>query len=93
MRVLMLIDARRGVKETNLSVMKQLDEAAVSYQLILTKCDEVKKSELDGIIESCREKTQHAIALHPEIIATSSKNAINIEQLRCQLLQFALHTS
>ena len=45
-RVLLLIDARHGVKKTDEPVMKMLDEAAVSYQLVLTKADKLKPAEL-----------------------------------------------
>ena len=45
-RVFMLIDARRGVGDVDLSVMKQLDSAAAQYQVVLTKLDKIKKSEV-----------------------------------------------
>ena len=40
-RVCLLIDARHGLKDADNQVMKDLDEAAVSYQIVLTKCDKV----------------------------------------------------
>src|SRR5436305_5149754 len=46
-RVYVLIDARHGLKETDDAVLKTLDEAAVSYQVVLTKADQVKAAELE----------------------------------------------
>src|SRR5689334_17815543 len=36
-RALVLIDSRHGVKEIDREIMKMLDDAAVSYRLVLTK--------------------------------------------------------
>src|SRR5882724_7050631 len=45
-RVCLLIDARHGVKEADRETMKNLDSAAVSYQLVLTKCDRLKTADI-----------------------------------------------
>ena len=45
-RVYVLIDARHGFKDVDLDVLKTLDKAAVSYQVVLTKADQVKAAEL-----------------------------------------------
>src|SRR6185312_10859210 len=45
-RVLLLLDARFGIKDTDKPLMKQLNEAAVSFQVVLTKCDLVEPDEL-----------------------------------------------
>src|SRR6202047_4412597 len=60
-RVYVLIDARHGLKDVDLDVLKTLDKAAVSYQVVLTKADQVKASELDA----CRAQTEAALAKHP----------------------------
>src|SRR5579859_1982937 len=46
-RVYVLIDARHGLKEVDLDVLKTLDRSAVSYQIVLTKTDQVKPVELE----------------------------------------------
>src|SRR5207253_3965869 len=46
-RVYVLIDARHGLKETDETLLKTLGSAAVSFQVVLTKADQVKKSELE----------------------------------------------
>jgi GTP-binding protein len=84
-RVYVLIDARHGLKDVDLDVFKTLDKAAVSYQLVLTKADQVKRGELDARIAD----TAAAIAKHPaafpEILATSSKSGDGIADLRTAL--------
>ena len=46
-RVYVLIDARHGLKDVDLDVLKTLDKSAVSYQVVLTKADQVKPAELE----------------------------------------------
>ena len=49
-RVYVLIDARHGLKDVDLDVLKTLDKSAVSYQVVLTKADQVKPAELEATI-------------------------------------------
>ena len=81
-RVYVLVDARHGLKEMDHDVMTTLDKAAVSYQIVLTKADQVKADMLeDGIGE-----TQAALAKHPaafpQVLATSSRSGGGIAELR-----------
>src|SRR5438477_6652289 len=50
-RVYVLIDARHGIKDVDQDVLKTLDKSAVSYQIVLTKADQVKAAELAARIE------------------------------------------
>src|ERR1700692_2217238 len=45
--VYVLIDARHGFKEDDLDVLNTLDKSAVSYQIVLTKAEQVKPAELE----------------------------------------------
>ena len=47
-RVYVLIDARHGIKDVDQDVLKTLDKSAVSYQVVLTKADQVKAAELEN---------------------------------------------
>jgi GTP-binding protein len=49
-RVYLLIDARHGLKDTDASVIETLDQAAVNYQLVLTKADQVKDADYASLI-------------------------------------------
>src|ERR1700719_303991 len=70
-RVYVLIDARHGLKEVDLDVLKTLDRSAVSYQIVLTKADQVKHAELERkIAATAAALTKHPAAF-PEIVVTS----------------------
>ncbi len=81
-RVYVLIDGRRGVKDVDRDVMNLLDTAAVSYALVLTKHDEVKKIEADKILAATQLEIAKRPAAYPEIIFTSSRMGEGIPELR-----------
>lgn len=81
-RVYVLIDGRHGVKDVDRDVMNLLDTAAVSYALVLTKHDEVKKADSEKIIAATRLEIAKRPAAYPEIIFTSSRTGDGIPDLR-----------
>ena len=81
-RVYVLIDGRHGVKDVDRDVMNLLDTAAVSYALVLTKHDEVKKAEGEKILAATRLEIAKRPAAYPEIIFTSSRTGDGIPDLR-----------
>ncbi len=84
-RVLLLIDARHGIKDVDRRVMSMLDKAAVSYQVILTKCDKLNPMPLEErIAATALELTKHSAA-HPEVLATSARTGAGIPELRSAL--------
>ena len=86
-RTLVLVDARHGLKEIDLEVMKMLDDAAVSYHLVLTKADKVKASELAAVEAATAAQGRRHPAAHPEIIATSAEKGLGIERLRTAVIE------
>jgi GTP-binding protein len=84
-RVYVLIDARHGLKETDEAVLKTLDQAAVSYQVVLTKCDQVKAAELERRIAATAGALAKRPAAYPEIIATSSREGAGMPELRAAI--------
>jgi GTP-binding protein len=89
-RVCLLIDSRHGIKETDYPLMHMLDDAGVSYQIVLTKTDQVGANELALIAERTRaEMTAHAAA-YPEIYLTSALKRRGIAALRATLSSFAV---
>lgn len=86
-RALLLIDSRHGIKDVDREVMKMLDEAAVSYRLVLTKADKVKASDLAAITERCIAEARQHPAAHPGIIATSSEKGMGIAELRTAVIE------
>jgi GTP-binding protein len=84
-RVCLLIDARHGVKEADRETMKNLDSAAVSYQLVLTKTDQLKAADIPRAIASAEAVARKHGAAHPEVLPTSSTTGAGIPELRAEL--------
>ncbi|HEY1506613.1 MAG TPA: ribosome biogenesis GTP-binding protein YihA/YsxC [Stellaceae bacterium] len=88
-RVLLLLDARFGIKETDKPLMKQLDEAAVSFQVVLTKCDLVAPDDLHKRVTSLSQGLAKHVAAHPVIHLTSAQSGAGIAALRASLAELA----
>ena len=84
-RLMLLIDSRVGFKEPDLKLMDLLDSAALSYQIVMTKADEVKADELETARARLAIQLERRPAAHPEIIVTSSRSKAGIDQLRAEL--------
>lgn len=85
MRVYVLIDARHGIKDVDGDVLETLDKAAVSYQVILTKGDALKKSEQEAVIEATAAKIKRRPAAFPEVLLTSSEKGLGIPEFRAAI--------
>jgi GTP-binding protein len=89
-RVILLLDARIEVKESDLAVMGLLDKAAVIYEVVLTKADSVKPTALRAkIAEAEKLARKHAAALS-DIRVTSSDTGLGIPELRGDLAALAV---
>lgn len=88
-RCMLLVDSRHGLKDTDLEMMTMLDQSAVVYQVVLTKIDKPKASELQAVINLTRSQIARRIAAHPTVILTSSEKGDGIAELRTELLQLA----
>jgi GTP-binding protein len=81
-RVFVLIDSRHGAKAVDEEIMSLLDKAAVTFQVIMTKTDKVRKTQLDQSIEATRAVLAKHPAAYPEIVLTSSDKGDGIATLR-----------
>jgi GTP-binding protein len=81
-RVFLLIDARHGLKPPDRGLMALLGEAAVSYQVILTKADKVTDLALHAVLAATSEMLATQAAAFPEILATSAARYRGIDLLR-----------
>jgi GTP-binding protein len=88
-RALVLIDSRHGIKDVDRDVMGMLDDAAVSYHLVLTKSDKVKPSALGALYEATMVDAARHPAAHPAIFTTSSETGSGIAELRAAILEAA----
>ncbi len=84
-RVFLLIDARHGLKKVDKDIMVMLDRAAVTYQIVLTKADKVKQSDLEKVYEETMNEGKTHVACYPEIAITSSESGLNIASLRGEI--------
>lgn len=86
-RAYLLIDARHGLKAVDEEPMAAFDKAAVSYQIILTKADKLKPSE----VEAVQRRTEAAIikrpAAFPRVLATSSEKGFGLPELRAEIMK------
>lgn len=81
-RVFLLIDARHGPKDVDEEIMALLGSSAVTFQVVLTKCDKLKKIELDKIVDKTRASLANFPAAYPEIVLTSSAKGDGLDILR-----------
>lgn len=84
-RAFVLIDARRGIGDVDIDVLKQFDTAAVGYQIVLTKIDKLKKSEVEPLIADTLAALKKRPAAHPRVLATSSEKGDGIPELRAEI--------
>lgn len=88
-RVALLIDARRGAMDIDLQAMKLLDQAAVSYVLVLTKTDQLKPAEREKAEADIATEAKRHTAAYPEIFATSSLKNLGLEGLKMHIAALA----
>lgn len=84
-RVYVLIDSRHGPKDNDLSVMNELDRAAVSYQVVLTKADKPNSADVEKALELTRWSIAKRPASHPHVLLTSSEKGTGIKELRTEI--------
>jgi len=89
-RVFLLIDSRHGIKDSDLELMGMLDETAVTYQIVLTKMDKLKKGEFEKVFLKTQKCIAKRPAAFPEIISTSSEKKDGLAELRAEIATLAL---
>ena len=88
-RVFLLIDARHGLKESDREIMTLMDEAAVSYQGVLTKADKPKAGDLAAIEAKVGTELAKRPAAYPQLIATSARTGAGLLELRAAIASLA----
>ena len=86
-RVYLLVDGRHGVKAVDFEMMEALDRAAMSYQIVLTKRDEVKLSAQAGMVLATQAALAKRAAAHPDVLFVSSLTGEGIAELRAAVAQ------
>jgi GTP-binding protein len=86
-RVYVLVDARHGLKSTDEPALDALSQSAVSHQIVLTKCDELKPLELDSRIAAAEAALAKRPAAFPKVLATSARDGTGIPELRAAIVR------
>lgn len=89
-RVFVLIDSRHGLKDVDLELMDMLDETAVTYQLVLTKSDKLKKGQLGRVHAETLLAIAKRPAAFPVVAMTSSEKGLGMPELRAEIESLAL---
>ena len=88
-RMCLLVDARHGLKTSDLEMMGHLDEAAIGYRIVLTKVDKVPDARHTGIAESVAAVLATRPAALTECRLTSARDGTGIVELRSELAVLA----
>ena len=81
-RVFTLVDARHGLKDNDREFFSFLDTYAVNYQIILTKIDKVKKTDMPKLLDEINSKIEEHPACNPEFLMTSAIKKSGISEIR-----------
>jgi GTP-binding protein len=88
-RVILLVDARHGVKANDASVMDMLDESAVVYQVVLTKADKLSATALAAVVQATERALAKRPAAHPLVLPVSAHDGAGLGALRAEIAALA----
>jgi GTP-binding protein len=88
-RTCLLVDARHGLKDSDRALMDLLGEAAVAFQVVLTKCDALAARQLEDRVAEVGAELARRAAAHPEVLATSAAKGTGLDRLRAELAALA----
>ncbi len=84
-RVILLIDARHGLKDNDRTIMDTFDKSAVVYQIVLTKADKLRAGEADAMAAQTAAQLLKRPAAHPIVLATSAETLAGVPELRAEI--------
>lgn len=88
-RVCLLVDARHGLKDSDREMMSMLDEAAVSYVIVLTKADKLSPAGRQSIVNATETAIRPHVAAYPQVFLTSAEKGMGLPELRAHIAAFA----
>ena len=91
-RVVLLIDARRGLMAIDRKMMDDLETMAMVYQVVLTKTDTLAVSKVQLLVDTMMQELSQHTAAFPLVLATSARRALGIAELRASLAELAAKT-
>ncbi|MFZ2077304.1 MAG: ribosome biogenesis GTP-binding protein YihA/YsxC [Xanthobacteraceae bacterium] len=88
-RVYVLLDSRHGLKPGDQNILGVLSQAAVSHQIVLTKCDQINEAALAQCVDIVKAAIAKRPAAFPDLIATSARTGKGIDSLRAAIARLA----
>jgi GTP-binding protein len=88
-RVMLLLDARIETKTADRAAMELLNDAAVAFQIVLTKADEVGPVKMAARFAEAQALAREHTAGHPLVLVTSSRTGQGIDELRAEVAALA----
>ena len=88
-RVMVLVDSRRGIGKADKLIMDLLDDAAMSWALVLTKVDKLKAQDVAKVFAAAQAETKKHVAAFPHVFLTSSHDGRGIAEVRAHLSRLA----
>lgn len=88
-RALVLVDSRHGLKPSDREVMTLLDDAAVPYQVVLTKVDKITQPAMTATVAETEAVLKRHPAAYPAVRTTSARSGLGIAELRAELAKLA----
>ncbi len=86
-RVYVLIDSRHGIKPPDREMFAHLSEAAVTFQIVLTKTDKLNAFELANVRNDVEVVLKKEAAAFPRLVATSAETGMGLDQLRAEIAE------
>lgn len=85
-RVFILVDSRHGLKDVDIQHMQLMDDSAMPYQILLTKCDLVSEQHISEIIKNIELLYLKHPALIHQIIFCSAKKNLYIKEIQNEII-------
>jgi GTP-binding protein len=92
-RVYLLVDARHGLKAADTAILDTLGQAAVSHEIVLTKCDQIGAAALAERADAIKAAMRKRPAAFPDLIATSARTGTGMAQLRAAIARLLAERS
>lgn len=87
--VMLLIDSRHPLKEIDEAFMQFLTDVAQPFQLVFTKADKAKKSQLETLKKQCEQRRGFHPTMKEGILVTSAKEKNGMRDLRQAIASLA----
>ena len=84
-----LVDARHGLKDNDRAFLEMLGDAAVAYQVVLTKLDELRGPARDEIVWTTAAAIRRLPGAQLDVLATSARTGDGLAELRAVLAGLA----